>query len=545
MDSSTHPSRRKFTIVTLIIGVFLFLVAIQVELVPLFRYNPDGDHSNKELEPHEVSPSGNNTIELSQDMDPFQLEGNKEHNPFLTMFPERSPSDQERFLGYLPHSGFHNQRMTLETALRLAAHLNRTLLLPPLYMCEKALNIPWDRPPSLLLKWSNIRRDGVEFCRDYDVTSHPSMSRNELWKALMNPLRDRDMECALYHAWTTTPWTYFYDLPKVLTGVVHIAAANQSEPIRVFDRPNMTIPWLVERLGITENLEKEIYWVNDTVRYDYRILDDSEYDYRLNPELPGKYQQTILLSDLQARQEKIIHFGSLFGPDRVESRSDSHIALANYINNNLDIWNQKILDATKLAETQIEAWIEMTGRAIPGFLGAHLRTADGQFMNVIDRSVQVIVEWVRERVEQDRQYLKEHATPGPAPMQADTEKRQEEDEPTFLDRCMDQPPESPLIFLSTDVHHPRSSPILSDFLDEFPCTMVLSDFPETVKLLDMIHNSVDNVHMLPYMIALMDANMAAKGRDFQGTENSTFSAYISDHLWPEYHPGQHLTAAFL
>src|SRR5712671_3500841 len=37
----------------------------------------------------------------------------------------------ERYLAYLPHSGFHNQRIALENALVLARILNRTLLVPP------------------------------------------------------------------------------------------------------------------------------------------------------------------------------------------------------------------------------------------------------------------------------------------------------------------------------------------------------------------------------------------------------------------------------
>ncbi|KAG0010567.1 hypothetical protein BGZ80_001372, partial [Entomortierella chlamydospora] len=66
--------------------------------------------------------------------------------------------------------------------------------------------------------------------------------------------------------------------------------------------------------------------------------------------------------------------------------------------------------------------------------------------------------------------------------------------------------------------------------------MFLSDFPEAVGILDQIHNTVDGVQMSPYMIALMDANLAAKGREFQGTDKSTFTAYIMNDLWPAYHP---------
>ena len=42
--------------------------------------------------------------------------------------------------------------------------------------------------------------------------------------------------------------------------------------------------------------------------------------------------------------------------------------------------------------------------------------------------------------------------------------------------------------------------------------------------------------MTPYLIALMEANIAAKEREFVGTDKSTFSLYIMGHLWPEYHP---------
>jgi hypothetical protein len=119
-------------------------------------------------------------------------------------------------------------------------------------------------------------------------------------------------------------------------------------------------------------------------------------------------------------------------------------------------------------------------------------------------------------------------------------KRQDPSEtlPTFLERCTGAPAESPLVFLSTDVHRPRQDPALAELLDQFPCTMFLSDFEASLQILEKIQNPIDGVYMLPYMIALMDANLAAKGRHFKGTERSTFSAYIMNHLWPSYHPNE-------
>lgn len=51
-------------------------------------------------------------------------------------FPLRVPlgGAEEKFLGYLPHSGFHNQRIELQNALLLATFMNRTLLVPPIWI---------------------------------------------------------------------------------------------------------------------------------------------------------------------------------------------------------------------------------------------------------------------------------------------------------------------------------------------------------------------------------------------------------------------------
>ncbi|CAG8799593.1 21516_t:CDS:2 [Gigaspora margarita] len=51
-------------------------------------------------------------------------------------------TDQEKYLTYLPHSGFHNQRISLINAIFLAWFLNRTLIIPPLLLYKKHALIP-------------------------------------------------------------------------------------------------------------------------------------------------------------------------------------------------------------------------------------------------------------------------------------------------------------------------------------------------------------------------------------------------------------------
>ncbi len=57
------------------------------------------------------------------------------------------PDADEKFLAYLPHSGFHNQCIALENALTLSYMLIRTLTVPPIHLGSRPISfsvlIPW------------------------------------------------------------------------------------------------------------------------------------------------------------------------------------------------------------------------------------------------------------------------------------------------------------------------------------------------------------------------------------------------------------------
>ncbi|ORX92162.1 hypothetical protein K493DRAFT_226352 [Basidiobolus meristosporus CBS 931.73] len=93
---------------------------------------------------------------------------------------------EERFLTYLPHSGFHNQRIELENALLLAKHLNRSLILPPLYLGDPLKWYPFDTLYDLLRK-----RDKAELYYCSRVSS---------------------AMCDEYDSWTMLPWNNIYNL---------------------------------------------------------------------------------------------------------------------------------------------------------------------------------------------------------------------------------------------------------------------------------------------------------------------------------------------
>jgi hypothetical protein len=55
----------------------------------------------------------------------------------ISLLPIPRPVDtssSRKYISYLPHSGFHNQRVELMNALFLASYLNRTLLVPPIWI---------------------------------------------------------------------------------------------------------------------------------------------------------------------------------------------------------------------------------------------------------------------------------------------------------------------------------------------------------------------------------------------------------------------------
>ncbi|KAG0233185.1 hypothetical protein BGW42_007663 [Actinomortierella wolfii] len=659
--ASIWHQRHRILLITLVFVVLVFLYGVHVDWVPylnqtgILDVDSDMQRNHGQGSSSMSSSSSSSSSPSSQPSDQWDwgddLGGTRQRNPFYSVLPQREPFEGEKFLAYFPHSGFHNQRITLENGLRLAAYLNRTLLLPPLYLSKFKEGLVWKPPPILEQQWIARNRSGVEYCRNNDPTNgKPALTKSQI-SHLPPDMKIQYNQCYFYHAWTVVPWTFFFDIPKVIANVVGVG--GQTEPIRVFDRPNMTIPWLKEHLKI-KDLEKEVYFFDDATRYHYKIIDDSATDYSVLPEeeqqydgqglapngvWKGRYAHPLLLSNLKLYPHRVLHFGSLYASDRVEAATEEHQELKKYIEDSMDLWNEDIEHATKVALKRIDEWRQLTGRKDPGFLGVHLRTADGPFIDSAGKSLQRLRVWVRTTVQLENNLPEPLAyTPStprsdahemdkraPPASTKDTEnkdkskdkEKEKEKEPvekvneddnddekekddmvkedndsvndndktstdkskdvptstssspdtstdapvvpepnapknhpahapaeqteipkTFLQRCMDAPEESPLVFMSTDVPQPRTSEMLREFIDEFPCTIFLSDLPESLQILDRLQNPIDGIRMLKYTVAMLDANIVARSRLFQGTQRSTFSKYIYLHLWPEYHDGQ-------
>ncbi|KAG0280645.1 hypothetical protein BGZ96_001473 [Linnemannia gamsii] len=129
----------------------------------------EGDTSPRDAaateSPPAVFPHHPPTQEVSQQQiqELTEDEGQDRFNKFEDEEERRINQDPTtKYLTFLPHSGFHNQRTELENALLLARLLNRTLIMPKVYLGPP---MPWLSFPLLHSRLLYQTKLGLEHCR--------------------------------------------------------------------------------------------------------------------------------------------------------------------------------------------------------------------------------------------------------------------------------------------------------------------------------------------------------------------------------------------
>ena len=164
------------------------------------------------------------TINSSNDQSEFQV---LDFDPELT---NQTIDPSDKFLSYLPHSGFHNQRIAFENALVLARLLNRTLLAPP----ARLGSAPITYFPSSILHTmlGDSYKAGLRDCAEVNS-----------WTTI-------PVHCHDYFDFTVLPWGWLSNL----TAIGHEQ--------KVIWRWNMSDSWLSDVLGIRK---KETYTLIVTI----------------------------------------------------------------------------------------------------------------------------------------------------------------------------------------------------------------------------------------------------------------------------------------
>ncbi|KAI7857794.1 hypothetical protein BDC45DRAFT_500700 [Circinella umbellata] len=442
-------------------------------------------------------------------------------------FTLHQPEPEERFITYLPHSGFHNQRIELENALLLASYLNRTLLLPPVFLGNPAM--PWLRYDKMYERLLLQTKRGLEHC--------PQLGPDE-------PLPS---ECLNYFRWTQVPWSFFYDLTKGI-----------QDNVRIIFRQDLSTEWILNTLQVHTS---DIHYMKDMSPYEFRVYDKPDSATPL-----AKFVNRIDLATLEAIDNKVLHFGSVFGTYRVLAQTLEHAELLRTFRSEM-IFRNPIL-----AETSARVVRQLGG--MDQFVGLHIRVGDGLFKvrasihvddiyhklvdTFTDLTVDQVAAYEEYKHDQDRQendgyevrQLRKFK-----PINEDLNKPIQVNHPPDIQEKLGQGPplgltrscepilpmdsinerfQKTVIYIATDAPSPRSNPLLRKIFATFPCVFVLSDFSEEIRDLKRIQVVEEKVKLESYLIPMVDAMIAAQGHTFYGTSDSTFSSYIERQLHPVY-----------
>ncbi|KAF1806829.1 hypothetical protein V8B55DRAFT_1460102 [Mucor lusitanicus] len=437
---------------------------------------------------------------------------------FPDAFEFHRPHVNEKFITYLPHSGFHNQRIELENALLLASYLNRTLLLPSVYLGNPAF--PWLRFDKMYERLLLQTKQGLEYC------------------SLIRPDEPLPTECLNYPRWTTVPWTFFYNFEKL------------NQKVRIVFREDLSFEWIMDTFKLKMD---DIYLFKDYSPFEFRVFDLPESTTPLS-----RFVNRIDLSTLEAIEEKVIHFGSVFGTYRVLAQSQEHRELLLFIRENMIFANPTLVDITSRIVDQLGG--------IGSFVGIHLRVGDGLFkvrasINVDDIFHTLVNEYtdltlkelqdvydvnhdqdrkenseyeIRQLRDSHQQQQMTFEQPIHVQHPSDIQSRLAASK---LPMCQDRKNDrfsGTTIFIATDCPEPRTHPLLRKIFATFPCVFVLSDFKNELADLGKIQVIEEKVKLASYLIPMVDAMIASQGHAFYGTNASTFSTYIERQLHPVY-----------
>ncbi|THH20184.1 hypothetical protein EW146_g1127 [Bondarzewia mesenterica] len=426
----------------------------------------------------------------------------------------------KRYLAYLPHSGFHNQRIAFENALVLARILNRTLLVPPVHLGSKTIHhLPFDSLQNFLMLSG---KEGLMHCSSTQSDGLPP-------------------ECLDFFESTRVSWNWLVDMTSI----------ELDQPL--LHPPNLDYPWF--DLFLDNTLSNEIFALKDNGTYDFRYVD---YDPSFAHAHP-KYRIPIPISSLANITARLIHLGTLFGSSRLHLTDPLHIAIRKFIREQMTFSNPILLEAAREA-------VSALGNA---YLGAHVRVGDGIFQELGQQHARTIwynlvtralgfnmkdAQIVEQRFGDPSMAFSEPPFLIPDAAAMRTPRPPHPPLPSSFKPCV--PCHRPLhvehelapfnipLFISTDASDPHLSTILSLFHRSFPCTFFLSDLSSyahsnwtlpALSTLDSLVSAYDGVPLKSFLLPFLDAMIVSNAWDVVGTEGSTFSGFVQDILWRRYH----------
>ncbi|PLW17276.1 hypothetical protein PCASD_18356 [Puccinia coronata f. sp. avenae] len=424
------------------------------------------------------------------------------------------PSQNSRYLSYLPHSGFHNQRISLENALTLSKVLNRTLIIPP---CLLGTAVPWIEFDKLLGRLQTISSIGFEECGEGSGE------------------RVSSRECLSQPQGTWVSWKEIINIDEI------------SQSVKILERESFEEDWLFRKIGIKKSAD-EIQQIKEETIYQFKFLlrpprkKSGKKVIEKKVEL-GKFDSVIDVYERFGNSDvKLIEIGSVFGTSRLTISNDPIARQARTDFRRAMVFNNPVL--VRLSK-QIASQLSQPPN---GYSAVHIRVGDNLFRSRASATVSVIISkmvtdhlklplsslqeaLVESDVEGDRSRSEIGVSGRPHEL---TCRRRKYTKPHLLK--FNQP-----LFLATDSPLPEVEPALKTFFKAFPCTYLLNDFDlSSIKDIrispqDRQPRTSTDPALGKLMVPFLDALVAARAASFVGTPGSTFSDFVNNSLFRTYH----------
>lgn len=225
------------------------LLLIALALIVLFGIGawnaPDDVRSRASELAHHVSDAASDRWNSAKEWSGWQsaadLTSSEPYSLYVLPDPPLSPQGgkEERFLSYLPHSGYHNQRSELANALSLAKMLDRTLLVPPVWIGWPSTTKPYR---DLQATWDRMMEQHEHAFEDHRGDEPTQLTPQQPQDSSSNSLTAEDCksyakECRGTYQDTFVAWRF----------LTNLEVAAQRVPI--VDRFNMTEAYARELSG--------------------------------------------------------------------------------------------------------------------------------------------------------------------------------------------------------------------------------------------------------------------------------------------------------
>lgn len=161
---------------------------------------------------------------------------------------KHEPTPQEKYLTYLPYSRFSNQRSTLLNAALLAKYLNRTLIVPPMFLGNAN---GWSPAPGLYKVLANMTDSKFqEKCfddEDNEIVEVPVLQEGQT---------EVPFGCYNFTSYVMLPWSWATDLNKLT-----FDEEQGGLGLKIIERSDMSLLALQKQLNINDD---EMFLMQDT-----------------------------------------------------------------------------------------------------------------------------------------------------------------------------------------------------------------------------------------------------------------------------------------